>query len=310
MIRVPAAILGFVFLLLFGLRTAGAEGPEAYAALSEAQKRFVAANVQWTVGHEIGHALIHQLDLPVFGREEDAADMLAAMLLVLRREAGLQPDFRDRLKAVADGWLLEWLDDLENESEIPYWDQHSLDIQRLFSFTCLIFGSDPNGLTDLAETATLPVERALYCPEEYQQAVHAIDWVTRTYGRPAGEALAPGDGRFTVTFEAAGANRVQPLIDLIRKDGFTQEAADRISERLRLPHDVGIVFTDCGNAEAFYNRNTMEVVICYQLLERFAAFAIRRDAAEPGASLCDLPVSGLPGGRRFGCPEPPDRSGP
>ncbi|PWR21343.1 DUF4344 domain-containing metallopeptidase [Zavarzinia aquatilis] len=295
--------LCLLFLLLLGAAPAAAEP----RPLDAGDRLFIQANVQWTVGHEIGHALIDQLQLPVFGREEDAADMLGALLLVLRRDAGLQPDFRERLKAIADGWLLEWLDDLKLDSSIPYWDQHSLDIQRLFTFTCLIFGSDPEHLRDLADTATLPVERALYCPDEYALAARSIDWVSQHYGRPAGEMPAPGAGRFRVTYETGGASRVRDLIEIVQADPFVQEAADRLSERLRLPRDIGIVFTDCGNPDAFYNANTVEIVICYGLLEHFADYARRRHDPAPGRSLCDVPVTGMPAGRRYGCsaPAPP-----
>jgi Putative metallopeptidase len=34
--------------------------------------------------HELGRALIHPLDLPVTGREEDAADQLSSLLLINR----------------------------------------------------------------------------------------------------------------------------------------------------------------------------------------------------------------------------------
>lgn len=269
--------------------------------LDAGDRLFIQANVQWTVGHEIGHALIDQLQLPVFGREEDAADMLGAMLLVLRRDAGLQPDFRARLKAIADGWLLEWLDDLQLDSSIPYWDQHSLDIQRLFTFTCLIYGSDTEHLRDLADTATLPVERALYCPDEYKLAARSIDWVSRHYGRPEGEAPAPGAGRFVVSFEEEGASRVRDLIETVKADPFLLESAARLSERLRLPRDIGIVFMDCGSPDAFYNANTVEIIICYGLLEHFADYARRRHDRTPGKTLCDVPVTGMPAGRRYGC---------
>ncbi len=290
-------------LLALGLFLAlGAAARAGEAPLDAGDRLFVQANVQWTVGHEIGHALIDQLDLPVFGREEDAADMLGAMLLVLRRDIGLQPDFRARLKAIADGWLLEWIDDVELQRAIPYWDSHSLDIQRLFTFTCLIYGSDPSHLEDLADTATLPVERALYCPDEYALAARSIDWVARNFGRPEGAAIEPGAGRFKVVFDKVGSEDYADLIEIVKADPFLEESAEHLSRRLRLPRDITIVFTDCGNAEAFYNERTVEIVMCYSLLRHFADYARRRHQQEPGRSLCSVPVPGLPAGRRFGCP--------
>ena len=39
-----------------------------------AMLEFVVGNMLFTVTHEIGHAVIGQMELPVLGREEDAAD--------------------------------------------------------------------------------------------------------------------------------------------------------------------------------------------------------------------------------------------
>ena len=42
--------------------------------------QYVEGNVLATFYHEVGHALIDQLSLPVFAREEDAADSFALVL--------------------------------------------------------------------------------------------------------------------------------------------------------------------------------------------------------------------------------------
>src|SRR5690606_2852675 len=49
--------------------------------------RYTRANVRFIVLHETGHALVQLLDLPVTGRQEDAMDQLAAILML--RFAGL-----------------------------------------------------------------------------------------------------------------------------------------------------------------------------------------------------------------------------
>src|SRR6187399_1025462 len=38
--------------------------------------------VNFVLVHELGHAVIHALDIPVLGREEDAADELAALIAI------------------------------------------------------------------------------------------------------------------------------------------------------------------------------------------------------------------------------------
>ncbi|HYI71139.1 MAG TPA: DUF4344 domain-containing metallopeptidase, partial [Skermanella sp.] len=43
---------------------------------------FVLGNTVFILYHELGHALIDQLGLPVLGHEEDAADNLASIMMI------------------------------------------------------------------------------------------------------------------------------------------------------------------------------------------------------------------------------------
>ncbi|WP_245602678.1 DUF4344 domain-containing metallopeptidase [Gloeothece verrucosa] len=113
--------------------------------------------------HELGHALIHVLDLPVLGKEEDAVDQLA---VIIASQAG---DFGELMAIIpATQYLLN-----SNETQatnVAYWDEHSLDIQRYYQIICLFYGSNPEKYTDLARLARLPEERAQKCPIEYQKS--------------------------------------------------------------------------------------------------------------------------------------------
>ena len=65
-----------------------AEADNAGKSYRDLEHLFVLANLEFTLLHEFGHALIDDLQLPVFGMEEDAADRIAiiAMLGVRRFE--------------------------------------------------------------------------------------------------------------------------------------------------------------------------------------------------------------------------------
>ena len=56
------------------------------ATLDEAARRrfveFVIGNTLFTLTHELGHAVIQVFELPVLGREEDAADTFATLALL------------------------------------------------------------------------------------------------------------------------------------------------------------------------------------------------------------------------------------
>ena len=66
-------------LLLLLVAPAWAATPEP----SPDELRFITANAEFTLLHEMGHLLISELQLPVLGREEDAADQLGFMGLFL-----------------------------------------------------------------------------------------------------------------------------------------------------------------------------------------------------------------------------------
>jgi hypothetical protein len=124
-------------------------------------KDAIIGSVVSTFLHEAGHALIDQLELPMVGREEDAADQLSTVILVASGEEGNAMAIEGAYSFIAES---EAGDD---EEETPFWDEHSLDEQRFYNSICLIYGSDPDGWDDLVGEDDLPEERAERCPDEY-----------------------------------------------------------------------------------------------------------------------------------------------
>lgn len=116
--------------------------------------------------HELGHALVDLLDLPVTGREEDAADQLATLVLL---EVG--DDGRDATLRGA-----EWfhLNSRRSGQRTPFWDEHSLDQQRYFNILCWVYGSAPDVHEALlGREWGLPRDRAERCPAEYDRMSRA-----------------------------------------------------------------------------------------------------------------------------------------
>lgn len=137
--------------------------------------------------HELGHALIHTLDLPAVGREEDAVDQLATVLLV--RELGV-----GGIETALDGALgLAELDaaeadvlaaepgEAEGSPEPVYWDEHSFGEQRFYDIVCLVYGSNPDGHADLVGQDYLPPERADICPDEWDVVSRAWERLLAPY---------------------------------------------------------------------------------------------------------------------------------
>ena len=121
--------------------------------------------------HEVGHALVDILELPITGREEDAVDQFSVVSLLVFGELG-----QEALIHFASFWG-SLSQATENSIEnLPFWDEHSLSAQRFYDILCLAYGSDPDNLSYFIENGVLPEARAGRCGEEFERVLNA--WET------------------------------------------------------------------------------------------------------------------------------------
>lgn len=125
----------------------------------------VDGSLRFTLLHEASHALIDVFALPVVGREEDAADHLATLLLDDGTPAGA-----DDALSGAEAFYEEPPD----ADSAVYWDEHGLGAQRFYNVVCLVYGRHPGAHADLVREDYLPQERADLCAEEYART--AAGW--------------------------------------------------------------------------------------------------------------------------------------
>jgi len=109
--------------------------------------------------HEVGHALIHLLNLPVLGREEDAADQIGAFFLL---QADNAPIF-------LAGALWFFRSKTLIYTRRHFSDEHSLGPQRQSNLACWALGKDPHQYQYLLRGGYLTRERAARCRAEYSQ---------------------------------------------------------------------------------------------------------------------------------------------
>lgn len=91
-----------------------------------------------TLLHEAGHAYIADQKIAVLGKEEDAVDNFATLLMLNYVENG-----DDAAISAADMFAFESDDRPDYYDFGEYIDEHSFDLQRYFSTLCLVYGSDP-----------------------------------------------------------------------------------------------------------------------------------------------------------------------
>ncbi|WP_393061987.1 DUF4344 domain-containing metallopeptidase [Streptomyces sp. LN549] len=133
-----------------------------------------------SVLHELGHGLIDVYDLATTGKEEDAADQLATLLLVgdsLHREYAVSS---------IDAWGALAVADEQGDVSGKFSDEHSLSAQRFYNEICWLYGSDPSSFQGVVQTAenpdgVLPETRAARCPAEFEQMNDAWSTLLQPY---------------------------------------------------------------------------------------------------------------------------------
>lgn len=216
---------------------------------------FVEANLLSTLYHELGHALIDIEGVPIYGQEEDAADVLSILLIDAFYE-------EEAAVALAYDTAFGFLGEAERskaEGLAPaYWGVHGPDEQRYYNLVCLFYGAAPEERDDVAADLGLPEERAEYCPEEFEQANAA--WGAILDEISAG---APGD-----TIVIGDLDPDYPEIaELIAYE------VELLNEDFALSAELLVHLAPCGEANAFYDPATTEITICSEYIDYLAEMA-------------------------------------
>jgi hypothetical protein len=120
--------------------------------------------------HETGHALFDILQVPLFGREEDAADQFSTFVML--RFA------KEEARRLILGSAYQYKGDLSSPTvtmpRYKFADEHGTPVQRFYNLMCTAYGSDPKLFADVVDKEFLPKERAEGCEEEFSQVAFAM----------------------------------------------------------------------------------------------------------------------------------------
>ena len=139
-----------------------------------------------TVLHEFSHALFDMFFTPMFGREEDAADQLAAYLyLQLGKE-----EARRLIRGTVYNYLVVETNDEDSAQTVEEFiedsaETHSLPAQRAYNLLCMAYGANPKLFAGLASKGRLPEDRREFCVEEYEQVQQAYMDLIEPHTDPA-----------------------------------------------------------------------------------------------------------------------------
>ena len=209
----------------------------------------------FTLYHESGHLLVHELGLPVLGKEEDAADSLAVVQIFKNTD---DPDeLFNTMNDVADGWYYSSLN--MTDEDIETYDDHSLDIQRANTMVCMMVGANPEEFGETADEYQMDADQQDACAETYQQAVDSWDKELAPH-----VAKSPG-AEIPVTYEKAG--KYQKYADELKSRKILESLADELRNNYDLPGPVSIRGALCDEANAYYDPEDHSITYCYELAE-------------------------------------------
>ena len=135
--------------------------------------------------HEAAHAMFDLLKIPVLGKEEDAADLVSAYLMLqfpAHEKRGL---ILGAAYSYASELNVRSVRDLNRPRlrlgrHVSSASEHSTPAQRLYTLLCMAYGADKELFSPIVERGYLPQDRAEMCDDEYKQ----IDFAYRTLIAP------------------------------------------------------------------------------------------------------------------------------
>jgi hypothetical protein len=150
---------------------------ETKEVMGETMKDAVCGQLFFAVAHELGHAMFDIFDVPVFGRQEDAADEFATFIMLqFGGEQALQ-----LIDGAAYGYHA-YIKDLSTKPQVTlplaaFSSDHGAPEERYFNLICIAYGYDERLFMGAMDK--IPASRARKCKFEYEDlkyAFHTVFW--------------------------------------------------------------------------------------------------------------------------------------
>ena len=117
--------------------------------------------------HESAYGLFDLLDVPIWGRIDDAADRLTAFVMTQFGEDNA------RTTILGSALFFNW--SARTWTGKDFASVESPEAQRFYNFLCIAYGADPIAFDNLKTNGALPEYRSAQCEKEYQQVRKAFD---------------------------------------------------------------------------------------------------------------------------------------
>ena len=231
------------------------QGKPAAEALDPVRFEFVRTNLISTFYHEMAHALIDMMELPVLGQEEDAADVFSVLMVerLFDKEEAVSIN-----EGAARGFEVDAVQARGRGREWDWADEHGPDMQRYYNIVCLTYGSDPEKRKKFATDMGLPTERAEICKDEFELAKRS--WL------PIIKRIEAGKSNETVSFRQTARTPLQ-----LRAAMVIENEIKTVNDRFHLPKRLRVLVKRCDRDSdfyAFYSSSRRKITVCTNYIDQ------------------------------------------
>ncbi|BCW90306.1 hypothetical protein sos41_34740 [Alphaproteobacteria bacterium SO-S41] len=222
---------------------------------------YVLGNVTNTMFHEFAHGLVSELELPVLGKEEDAVDAFANVVMVNHDD---DPALDAMMVAVADDYFTAGQYEDGNSADMQM-DEHSMSAQRAFSVICILVGADPEKFKQAADNAGMSPERQASCSADYEQAAGAWDKMLSDHYVKDGEKST---SKITVVY-GKPAKGQEAIAKLVKESGIVEAVSEQMIGLIKFPNPIKVKVEACDDDNAFWSPEDRSVTLCYELAQGY-----------------------------------------
>ena len=77
-------------------------------------------------------------------------------------------------------------------------------------------------------------------------------------------------GDLILSYESPEDENFNEIHRILEEDAFFDELAAELNDKYIFPRDIGVLFSECGEENAYFDPSTVEIVMCYDLIQKYA----------------------------------------
>jgi hypothetical protein len=134
---------------------------------SQDRNEMIVGAIVQSILHQSAYAMFDLFHVPIWGRLDDAADRLSALVMIQFGEDSANTTIRGAARFF----------DMSNRTWTggDFASDVSPEAQRFYNYLCIAYGGDPIAFDDLVRNGALPEARAGRCAGEYQEIRKAFN---------------------------------------------------------------------------------------------------------------------------------------